>query len=43
MPQLSAAQLFTFNTGVQTGTLAYLWTSSGGSWQMYDAFAGRHC
>jgi outer membrane protein assembly factor BamB len=41
MPQLSAAQLFTFNTGVQTGTLAYLWTSSGGSWQMYDAFTGR--
>lgn len=41
MPQLSSAQLFTFNTGVQTGTLAYLWTSSGGSWQMYDAFTGR--
>ncbi|MFB3888856.1 MAG: PQQ-binding-like beta-propeller repeat protein [Candidatus Bathyarchaeia archaeon] len=41
MPQLSSAQLLTFNTGVQTGTLAYLWTSSGGAWQMYDAFTGR--
>jgi hypothetical protein len=41
MPQLASAQLLTFNTGVQTGTLAYLWTSSGGSWQMYDAFTGR--
>jgi hypothetical protein len=40
MPQLSAAQVLTFNSGVQTGSMAYLWTSSLGAWQMYDAFTG---
>jgi len=41
LPQLSAVQVLTFSTGVQTGSMAYLWTSSGGGWQMYDAFTGR--
>jgi hypothetical protein len=41
MPQLSTAQVLTFNSGVQTGSMAYLWTSSSGAWQMWDAFTGR--
>jgi hypothetical protein len=41
MPQLSSAQVFTFNSGVQTGSMAYLWTSSAGAWQEWDAFTGR--
>ncbi len=41
MPQLSAAQVLVFNSGFQSGALTYLWTVSGGGWQMYDAWTGR--
>src|SRR3972149_8981870 len=41
MPQIAAAQILRFDSGFQAGTTAYLWTSGGGAWQMYDAFTGR--
>jgi len=41
MPQLSTAQILEFDTGVQTGTMAYLWASSGSNRMMYDAYTGR--
>jgi hypothetical protein len=41
MPQIAAAQILEFDSGFQSGTTAYLWTSSGSTWQMYDAFTGR--
>jgi hypothetical protein len=41
MPQITAAQILRFDSGFQAGTLAYLWTVTGTSWQMYDAFTGR--
>jgi LPXTG-motif cell wall-anchored protein len=41
MPQITAAQILTFNSGFQAGTTAYLWTVTGTSWMMYDAFTGR--
>ena len=41
MPQISTAQILQFNSGVQTGSLAYLWASSGSNWLMYDAYTGR--
>ena len=41
MPQISAAQILRFDSGFQSGTTAYLWTVTGTSWQMYDAFTGR--
>jgi hypothetical protein len=40
MPQITAAQILRFDSGFQSGTTAYLWTVSGTSWQMYDAFSG---
>ncbi len=40
MPQISAAQILRFDSGFQAGTTAYLWTVTGTSWQMYDAFTG---
>ena len=45
MPQIAAAQILEFNSGFQSGTTAYLWSSArvGATsiWQMYDAFTGR--
>jgi len=41
MPQIAAAQILRFDSGFQSGTTAYLWTSAGSTWQMYDAFTGR--
>jgi hypothetical protein len=45
MPQISVAQILEFDSGFQSGTTAYLWSSSGSGasavWQMYDAFSGR--
>jgi len=41
MPQITAAQVLLFNSGMQSGTTAYLWTTTGTTWQMYDAFTGR--
>jgi len=42
MPQIAAAQILRFDSGFQSGTTAYLWTTSGTSWLMYDAFTGQH-
>ncbi len=41
MPQITAAQILRFDSGFQAGTNAYLWTVTGTSWQMYDAFTGH--
>ncbi len=45
MPQISTAQILRFESGMQSGTNAYLWSSSGSGtsavWQMYDAYSGR--
>jgi hypothetical protein len=45
MPQISVAQILRFDSGFQSGTTAYLWSTSGSGasavWQMYDAFTGR--
>lgn len=40
MPQITAAQILRFDSGFQAGTTAYLWSVTGSSWQMYDAFTG---
>lgn len=40
MPQITATQILRFDSGFQSGTNAYLWTVTGTSWQMYDAFTG---
>jgi outer membrane protein assembly factor BamB len=41
MPQFSATQVLQFNTGVQSGSLAYLWATNGSNWLIYDAYTGR--
>ena len=41
MPQIAAAQILRFDSGFQSGTTAYLWTTAGTSWFMYDAFTGQ--
>ncbi len=41
MPQLSAAQIVIFNSGTQSGATAYLWSTVGSDWIIYDAYTGR--
>jgi len=41
MPAISRGQVFNFEGGSHHGASAYLWSTSGPSWQMFDAFTGR--
>lgn len=41
MPQISVAQIVIFDSGTQSGAIAYLWSASGSTWQLYDAYTGR--
>ena len=40
MPQAVFGQVLTFQSGDQSGSLAYLWASTAAGWQLYDAFTG---
>ena len=40
-PVLSCGQVYTRIGGLGSGSLAYLWTVSGSTWYMYDAFNGQ--
>jgi hypothetical protein len=41
MPTLTCGQILTLQTGVEGGSMAYLWASTTAGWEMYDAFSGR--
>lgn len=41
MPQISRGQVVNFEGENQYGAIAYLWATSGSTWQMFDAFTGR--
>ncbi|MCW4047843.1 MAG: PQQ-binding-like beta-propeller repeat protein [Candidatus Bathyarchaeota archaeon] len=41
MPAISRGQVFNFEGGSHHGACAYLWSTSGPSWQLFDAFSGR--
>lgn len=41
MPPISRGQVYNFEGGSYHGASAYLWSTSGPSWKMFDAFTGR--
>jgi outer membrane protein assembly factor BamB len=41
MPLLTCGQVLTLQTGVEGGSMAYLWASTTAGWEMYDAYTGR--
>jgi hypothetical protein len=41
MPNISCGQVTTLNMGLGSGSLAYLWYTSGSTWYQVDAFTGK--